>query len=237
MELATKKTLPDTVEWVKVSGVAWHGDGFYYSRYPAPAKGRRRPQSTRTIRCTSTRSARRSRRTGSSTRTPPTRSAFTRSRPPTTSGSRCCRSPNGERGRTATRCFVRDLPSARDGEFSPLVADHRRRHVRRRSTTSAASWWCSPTARRRTAGPADRSRAPAGIQLDDDPRRNSQRRSRTSRPPAAGCSRRTSRTSPPAPRLQLDGTPENEVPLPGPGTPWFLPARPTRRSSSTRSIR
>ena len=39
MELATKKTLPDTVEWVKVSGVAWHGDGFYYSRYPAPAKG------------------------------------------------------------------------------------------------------------------------------------------------------------------------------------------------------
>ena len=39
MELATKKTLADTVEWVKVSGVAWHGDGFYYSRYPAPAKG------------------------------------------------------------------------------------------------------------------------------------------------------------------------------------------------------
>jgi prolyl oligopeptidase len=39
MELATKKTLADTVEWVKVSGVAWHGDGFFYSRYPAPAKG------------------------------------------------------------------------------------------------------------------------------------------------------------------------------------------------------
>ena len=39
MELATKKTLADTVEWVKVSGVAWQGDGFYYSRYPAPAKG------------------------------------------------------------------------------------------------------------------------------------------------------------------------------------------------------
>ena len=33
-------TLPDTIEWVKVSGVAWHGDGFYYSRYPAPDKGR-----------------------------------------------------------------------------------------------------------------------------------------------------------------------------------------------------
>ena len=39
MELATKKTLPDTIEWVKVSGVAWHGDGFFYSRYPAPEKG------------------------------------------------------------------------------------------------------------------------------------------------------------------------------------------------------
>jgi prolyl oligopeptidase len=42
MELATKKTLPDTLEWVKVSGVAWQGDGFYYSRYPAPAKGQER---------------------------------------------------------------------------------------------------------------------------------------------------------------------------------------------------
>jgi prolyl oligopeptidase len=39
MELSTKKTLPDTLEWVKVSGVAWHGGGFYYSRYPAPGKG------------------------------------------------------------------------------------------------------------------------------------------------------------------------------------------------------
>ncbi len=40
MELATKKTLPDTVEWVKVSGAAWHGDGFFYSRYPSPDEGR-----------------------------------------------------------------------------------------------------------------------------------------------------------------------------------------------------
>jgi prolyl oligopeptidase len=39
MELATKKILPDTLGWVKVSSVAWHGDGFYYSRYPEPAKG------------------------------------------------------------------------------------------------------------------------------------------------------------------------------------------------------
>ena len=40
MELATKKTLSDTVQWVKVSDVAWHGDGFYYSRYPEPEKGK-----------------------------------------------------------------------------------------------------------------------------------------------------------------------------------------------------
>jgi prolyl oligopeptidase len=39
MELATKRILPDTLEWVKVSGIAWQADGFYYSRYPAPAKG------------------------------------------------------------------------------------------------------------------------------------------------------------------------------------------------------
>ena len=40
MDMATRKPLADKVEWVKVSGVAWRGDGFYYSRYPVPAKGR-----------------------------------------------------------------------------------------------------------------------------------------------------------------------------------------------------
>ena len=39
IELATKKVLPDSVQWVKVSGIAWQGDGFYYSRYPEPGKG------------------------------------------------------------------------------------------------------------------------------------------------------------------------------------------------------
>ena len=39
MDVVTKAMLPDTLEWVKVSGVAWQGDGFYYSRYPAPQKG------------------------------------------------------------------------------------------------------------------------------------------------------------------------------------------------------
>ncbi|MEW6322118.1 MAG: prolyl oligopeptidase family serine peptidase [Acidobacteriota bacterium] len=40
IEIATKRTLDDKVEWVKVSGVAWHGNGFYYSRYPEPPTGR-----------------------------------------------------------------------------------------------------------------------------------------------------------------------------------------------------
>ena len=39
MELASKRTLPDTIDWVKVSDIAWHGDGFYYSRYPEPPAG------------------------------------------------------------------------------------------------------------------------------------------------------------------------------------------------------
>jgi prolyl oligopeptidase len=39
LELATKRTLSDTVDWAKVSNVAWQGDGFYYSRYPEPAEG------------------------------------------------------------------------------------------------------------------------------------------------------------------------------------------------------
>ena len=39
MELAGRKTLDDTLQWVKVSNVAWQKEGFYYSRYPAPAGG------------------------------------------------------------------------------------------------------------------------------------------------------------------------------------------------------
>jgi prolyl oligopeptidase len=40
LDLATRKLLDDKIEWVKVSGIAWRGNGFYYSRYPAPAKGK-----------------------------------------------------------------------------------------------------------------------------------------------------------------------------------------------------
>lgn len=39
IEIATKKELPDVLDWVKFSGAAWTKDGFYYARYDAPAKG------------------------------------------------------------------------------------------------------------------------------------------------------------------------------------------------------
>jgi prolyl oligopeptidase len=40
MEVATRKLLGDELNWLKASGVSWQGDGFYYSRYPEPEKGR-----------------------------------------------------------------------------------------------------------------------------------------------------------------------------------------------------
>ncbi len=39
MDVASKEKQADHLEWVKVSGISWQGDGFYYSRYAAPEKG------------------------------------------------------------------------------------------------------------------------------------------------------------------------------------------------------
>jgi len=39
MDLTTNKLLPETLEWVKVSGTSWTKNGFYYSRYDAPKAG------------------------------------------------------------------------------------------------------------------------------------------------------------------------------------------------------
>ncbi|MCA0229085.1 MAG: prolyl oligopeptidase family serine peptidase [Bacteroidetes bacterium] len=36
MDMKTLQMLSDKIEWVKVSGASWQGDGFYYSRYPKP---------------------------------------------------------------------------------------------------------------------------------------------------------------------------------------------------------
>jgi prolyl oligopeptidase len=39
LDTVTKQLSTDHIEWVKSSGISWQGDGFYYSRYPAPEKG------------------------------------------------------------------------------------------------------------------------------------------------------------------------------------------------------
>jgi prolyl oligopeptidase len=40
MDMKTLQYLPDSLAWVKVSGASWQGNGFYYSRYPSPEKGK-----------------------------------------------------------------------------------------------------------------------------------------------------------------------------------------------------
>ncbi|WP_435052732.1 prolyl oligopeptidase family serine peptidase [Muribaculum intestinale] len=40
MDTDTKQLLPDHIEWAKFTGADWQGDGFYYSAYPAPEKGK-----------------------------------------------------------------------------------------------------------------------------------------------------------------------------------------------------
>ena len=39
LEVATKQLLPDHIDWIKFSGTAWFGHGFFYSRYPEPKGG------------------------------------------------------------------------------------------------------------------------------------------------------------------------------------------------------
>ena len=40
MDSATRKLLPDHIEWAKFTGAAWDGNGFYYSAYPRPEAGK-----------------------------------------------------------------------------------------------------------------------------------------------------------------------------------------------------
>ncbi len=39
MDIAANKQLPDSINWMRGDGVAWVKGGFYYVRYPEPAKG------------------------------------------------------------------------------------------------------------------------------------------------------------------------------------------------------
>ncbi len=38
-DLQTGQMLPDEIQWVKFSGIAWQGNGFYYTQFPEPKKG------------------------------------------------------------------------------------------------------------------------------------------------------------------------------------------------------
>lgn len=40
MDMSKRTIQPDTLKWIKVSNIAWQGEGFYYSRYDAPGKGK-----------------------------------------------------------------------------------------------------------------------------------------------------------------------------------------------------
>lgn len=40
MDIATKKKLNDHLNWIKFSGISWYKDGFFYSRFPKPSKGK-----------------------------------------------------------------------------------------------------------------------------------------------------------------------------------------------------
>ncbi len=39
-DMRTGQNLNDKIEWAKVTGVSWQGNGFYYSRYPKPEPGK-----------------------------------------------------------------------------------------------------------------------------------------------------------------------------------------------------
>ena len=40
IDLATKQLTADHIKWAKFTGVSWYGDGFFYSAYDAPEKGK-----------------------------------------------------------------------------------------------------------------------------------------------------------------------------------------------------
>ncbi|MDH7511721.1 MAG: prolyl oligopeptidase family serine peptidase [Clostridiales bacterium] len=40
MEIATGQELEDRIQWVKFTGTAWHGNGFYYSGFDKPEEGK-----------------------------------------------------------------------------------------------------------------------------------------------------------------------------------------------------
>lgn len=52
MDTASKQLLEDHIVWAKFTGAAWHGNGFYYSAYPAPNKAKHIAMPTTGTTCT-----------------------------------------------------------------------------------------------------------------------------------------------------------------------------------------
>ncbi len=149
MHLASKATLDDTLEWVKVSGVAWHGDGFFYSRYPAPPAGQEKASINENHQVFFHRLG-----------TPQSqdRLVYEDAANPqrfhtlqTTEDERFAILTISERGKgkDGNALHVCDL-SRGAPRLHAARRHHHRRLVRRRSTTSATSCSCRPTAGRRT---------------------------------------------------------------------------------------
>ena len=47
MEVSSGKKLDDQLNWIKFSGIAWYKNGFYYSRYNEPSKGKELSQANK----------------------------------------------------------------------------------------------------------------------------------------------------------------------------------------------
>ena len=150
LELATKQArCPTRIDWAKVSNVAWHGDGFYYSRYPEPPEGQREGVDQReSPGLFPPRSARSNRRTRSSTRIPRTCSASTSL--DTTEDERFAILEVSERGagKDGNALFVRDL--SRSARRSRRSCPRSRTTLSASSTMSATSSSCRPITARRT---------------------------------------------------------------------------------------
>ncbi len=184
LDLTTRKLLDDKVEWVKVSSIAWRGNGFYYSRYPAPAKGTElssinedhmvyyhrigTPQSADELVFRDEKNPQR---------------FHTLS---TTEDERFAVLDVSDRGtgKQGNAVFVQDL-SKPGSTFTPLIPDHRRRHLQRARErarrTAGVHRQPGPERPRRP----HRSRQAGAGELEGDPRRRSPTPSTRSRWPAA----------------------------------------------------
>ena len=172
LDLATRKPLDRPIEWVKVSGIAWRGNGFYYSRYPAPAKGKElssinedhmvyyhrigTPQSADELVFRDEKNPQR---------------FHTLS---TTEDERFAVLDVSDRGtgKQGNAVFVQDL-SKPGAKFTPLIPDDRRRHLQRARERPRRAAGLHRQQRAERPRRPHRSRQPGARELEGDPRRRS----------------------------------------------------------------